>query len=97
MSHGKVRCERVSINATFLAQRGRRETREATRTVSTSTVDHVLKLFTGALFTATLIAGGAVLALVALTLGVVGAPIIAAALGVWAFRRRGAPVPARAT
>ncbi len=64
------------------------QARDLPRTASTSTVDHVLKLFTGALFTASLVAGGAVVVLVALTLGVIGAPVIAAALGVWAYRRR---------
>ncbi len=69
----------------------------STAAVSTSSVEHVLKLFTGALFTAAVVAGGALLALVALTLGVVGAPVIAAALGVWALRHREVPLPARAT
>jgi hypothetical protein len=70
---------------------------ETSSTVSTRTVDHVLKLFTGALFTASLVAAGAVLVLVALTLGVIGAPVIALALGVWAVRRREAPARFRTT
>ncbi len=69
----------------------------STAAVSTSSVEHVLKLFTGALFTAAVVAGGALLALVALTLGVVGAPVIAAALGVWVIRHREVPLHARAT
>lgn len=73
------------------------EARELTTTVPASAVDHILKLFTGALFTAALVAGGAVLVLVALTLGVVGAPVIAVAIGAWAFRHRGQALPARAT
>jgi hypothetical protein len=65
---------------------------EARALPRSTTVDQVLKLFTGALFTAALVAGGAVLALVALTLGVIGAPVIVIALGVWILRRRQAPI-----
>jgi hypothetical protein len=71
------------------------ESREISPVVSTRLVDHALKFFSGALFTAALVAGGAVVVLVALTVGVVGAPVIAAALGWWALRRRSpAPMPA---
>jgi hypothetical protein len=66
---------------------------EARALPRSSTVDHVLKLFSGALFTAAVVAGGAVLALVALTVGVIGAPVIAIALGVWVLRRRDARLP----
>jgi len=67
------------------------QARELTTTGSSRAVDHALKFFSGALFTATLIAGGAVLVTVALTVGVVVAPIIALALGFWALQRREAP------
>jgi hypothetical protein len=63
--------------------------------VSPSVADHVLKFISGALFTAALVACGAALVIVALTLGVVGAPVIAIGLGVWAIRRRERPVLVR--
>jgi hypothetical protein len=56
------------------------EAREISPTQTTRLIDHALKLFSGALFTAALVAGGAVLVIAALTLGVVGAPVIFAAL-----------------
>ena len=74
------------------------EARPLSPAVSSRLIDHVLKFFSGALFTAALVAGGAIVVLVALTVGVVGSPVIAAALGFWALRRReGAALPARAT
>ena len=65
--------------------------RELTTAGSSRAVDHALKFFSGALFTATLVAGGAVLVTIALTVGVVLAPVLALALGLWALGRREAP------
>jgi hypothetical protein len=64
------------------------EAREVSPVISTRLIDHVLRFLTGALFSAALVAGGAVLVLVALTVGVVGSPVIAMALGWWVLRRR---------
>ncbi len=67
------------------------QARDLTAAGSSRTIDHALKFFSGALFTATLVAGGAVLVTIALTVGVVVAPVIAVALGFWALQRREAP------
>ncbi len=64
------------------------EAREISPTLSTRLVDHALKFFSGALFSAALIAGGAVLVTIALTVGVVGSPVIFVALVALALRRR---------
>ena len=64
------------------------EARELSPTLPTRLVDHVFKFFTGALFSAALIAGGTVLVTVALTVGVVGSPVIVAAIVALALRRR---------
>jgi hypothetical protein len=71
--------------------------RELTTAGSSRAVDHALKFFSGALFTAALVAAGAVLVTVALTVGVVVAPVIALALGFWALQRREAPRAAART
>ena len=76
------------------------EARQLSPAIPSRLVDHVLKFFSGALFSAALVAGGAVVVLVALTVGVIGSPVIALALGWWALRRReaaGLPVRLRAT
>ena len=68
---------------------------QVTPVVPTTFADHALKFMTGALFTAALIAGGGVVVIVALTIGVVAAPLLAVALGIWAYRHRAvAPAPA---
>jgi hypothetical protein len=59
--------------------------------VSPRLVDHVLKFFSGALFSLALISGGTVVVIAALTVGVVGAPVIVVALAALALRRRRAP------
>ena len=64
------------------------EAREISPTLSSRVVDHVLKFCTGALFSAALIAGGAVLVTIALTVGVVGSPVIVVAIVALAVRRR---------
>ncbi len=71
------------------------EARDLSPTLPTRLIDHVLKFFSGALFTAALVAGGAVLVTVALTVGVVGAPVIfVAVVALLARRRRAARVVA---
>ena len=67
------------------------QARDVSPIVSTRSIDRVLKLFSGALFTLALTAGGAVVTLVALTVGVVGAPVIVLVLAALAFRRRQTP------
>jgi hypothetical protein len=64
------------------------EAREISPTLSTRLVDHALKFFTGALFSAALIAGGAVLVTIALTVGVVGSPVLVVAIAALVLRRR---------
>ncbi len=64
------------------------EAREISPTLSARLVDHLVKLVTGALFSAALIAGGAALVTLALTIGVVGAPVIAAGVAYLVLRRR---------
>jgi nitrate reductase gamma subunit len=64
------------------------EAREISPAVPTRLIDHALKFVTGALFSAALVAGGAVLVTVALTVGVVGAPVIVAAIVALVVRRR---------
>jgi hypothetical protein len=50
-------------------------------------LDHALLFFSRALFTVALVAGGAALVTIALTVGVVGAPVIVAAIVVTAVSR----------
>jgi Flp pilus assembly protein TadB len=78
------------------------EAREISPTLPTRLIDHVLKFITGALFSAALVACGTVLVTVALTVGVVGAPVLFVAIVAFAVRRRravraselaGLPVP----
>ena len=64
------------------------EAREISPTLPTRLIDHAIKFVTGALFSAALVAGGAVLVPVALTVGVVGSPVIFVALVALAVRRR---------
>jgi hypothetical protein len=64
------------------------EAREISPSLPTRLIDHALKFVTGALFSAALVAGGAVLVTVALTVGVVGSPVIFVALVAYAVRRR---------
>lgn len=64
------------------------EARAISPSLSTRLVDHALKFFSGALFSAALIAGGAVLVTLALTVGVVGSPLIVVAIVALALRRR---------
>ncbi len=64
------------------------EARDLSPSLSTRLVDHALKFFSGALFSAALIAGGAVLVTIALTVGVVGSPVIVVAIVALAVRRR---------
>jgi hypothetical protein len=67
------------------------QARDVSPIVSTRSIDRALMLFSGALFTLALTAGGAVVTLVALTVGVVGAPVIVVVLATLALRRRPAP------
>ncbi len=62
--------------------------REVSPTATSRLIDHVLKFCTGALFSAALVAGGAVLVTIALTVGVVGSPVIVVAMFALAVRRR---------
>lgn len=64
------------------------QARALSPTVSSRLVDHVLKFFSGALFSLALIAGGASLVVLALTVGVVGAPVILVVFAALALRRR---------
>ncbi len=64
------------------------QAREISPALPNRLVDHVLKFFTGALFSAALVAGGTVLVTLALTLGVVGSPVIVVAVVALAVRRR---------
>ncbi len=57
-------------------------------TINPRLVDHVLELIGGALFSAALVAGGIVLVTVALMAGVVGSPVLVAAIAFVAVRRR---------
>jgi hypothetical protein len=64
------------------------EARDISPPLSTRLIDHAIKFVTGALFSAALVAGGAVLVTVALTVGVVGSPVIVVAFVALAIRRR---------
>jgi hypothetical protein len=70
------------------------EARDLSSTLPNRLIDHVLKYFSRALFTVALVAAGATLVIVALTVGVVGAPVIFVAIVALAFKRRRASVAA---
>jgi ABC-type dipeptide/oligopeptide/nickel transport system permease subunit len=64
------------------------EARDLSPTLPTRLIDHVLAFFSRALFTVALVAAGATLVTIALTVGVVGSPVIFVALVALALRRR---------
>ena len=74
------------------------EAQPLTEQISSGWLDDARSFFTGFLFTAVMTALGAALVTVALVVGVVGAPLIAAAVAYVMFRsRRAARVRALAT
>lgn len=67
------------------------QARELSPAVSQRLVDHLLNVFSRAVFSLVLTLGGLALVTVALLAGVVGSPVIAFVLAALALRRRHAP------
>jgi hypothetical protein len=64
------------------------EARDLSPTLPNRLTDHALKFFSRALFTVALVAAGATVVIFALTVGVVGSPLIFVAIVALALKRR---------